>query len=130
MISLLFPDLLATDPGNVEDKTIVLDRLRTHFLEKPFEVGHGFTTALRQQINVQRRTMRQVCPKLEQHGTLEHELFPMRGHAQAIQQPFDAVSNQNKLEFLAPLMGKVEQPLPYRRSHIGRGAIFHAIASM
>jgi hypothetical protein len=53
-----------------------------------------------------------VGPDGEEHRALEQEFFRVRGTAQAIEQPLDAVAHKHEIKGLLAALAQCEQPLP------------------
>ena len=65
--------------------------------------------------------MRFVNPQVEEHRAFQDESVAVFRFADAVEQPFQSISGQQKSEFLVPHSRQVQQTLARRRRDVRHG---------
>jgi hypothetical protein len=118
-------DRVAPNRLGAEHEAVRFNRQVTDLAEDVLEPGDG-VVASPKEVQIARGPVRLITPQLEEHRTLEHEDIAVLRLAQAIQQAFQGVAGEDKLEVLVLLPRQIHQSLPHRRRQVARPLLGHA----
>jgi hypothetical protein len=104
----------------IEAQTVVMNGHGADFLKDPLEPFEA-TVSLCEKIRVSGGSMGLFCPKLEEKRSLKNKSTFVGRLTDAIQNSFERVLGQEKIEVFFLGTGSIQEALLYRRSNIDGG---------